>query len=76
MKPSPQSPETQFYEEHFPRLVVIATSDLHMPEDEAQSLVHDLLTAMLFRRNPPPHIESWLEGALRIAARRLAEVRT
>ena len=76
MKPSPRKPavDTQAYELHFPRLVTMATSELHIPEEEATRLVHDLLIATLFRLNPPGDLESSLNGALRSAAQRRARV--
>lgn len=78
MQPSPHdpSPDTELYELHFPRLVTMATSELRMSEDDAVTLVHGLLIATLFRVNATGDIGSWLDGALRHAARRLAEERT
>jgi len=75
MTPAPEDPsaQTQLYELHFPRMVAMATSELHLPEREAVPLVHKLLLAHLFRPNLPADVESWLNGALRTAVQRLAE---
>ena len=77
MEPTPNDlpPESQLYELHFPRLVAMAVSEFHIPEEEAELLVHDLLVAYLFRPNPPADVESWLNGALKLAAEGLDEVR-
>jgi len=69
------SVDTQAYELHFPRLVAVATSEFHIPKEEAMRLVHDLLVSSLFRLNPPGDLASSLDGALRTAAQRLAEAR-
>ena len=64
----------QFYQRQFPRLLAIAVSELQIPKRKAERLVQDLLITNLFRATPPPNIDVWLEGALRVAASRLAEV--
>jgi hypothetical protein len=69
------TPDTAFYELHFPRLVGIATSELHLAESEAITLVHEVLLSAVFRLTTTD-IEAWLDGALRSAAQRLAEVRS
>jgi len=77
MDPTPYgaSQQEQFYERYYPRLLVIAVSEFQIPEREAECLVHDLLTATLFRAAAPANMDVWLEGALKLAASRLAEVR-
>jgi len=77
MDPTPYdvAQQEQFYELHYPRLFAIAVSEFQIPEQEAERLVHDLLTTTLFRAAPPANLEMWLDGALKLAAARLAEVR-
>jgi hypothetical protein len=74
MNPSPE-PDAAFYEHHFSKLIDIATSELHIPGDEAVTLVHDVLVASICRLQTAD-IESWLRGALQSAALRLTEVRS
>ena len=76
MEPSPDDPlpQAELYERHFPRLLALAISEYHIPASRAELLVHDLLLAQLLRPNLPADVESWLNGALKTAARRLSEV--
>lgn len=76
MSLSPQElPDAAFYEHHFTRLFLIATTELHMAEDEAIALVQDLLLISIYRPATISNLESWLTGALRAAASRGNEVR-
>lgn len=70
--PSP----TPFYELHFPRLMDIAISEFHLSTGQATALVHDVLLSAVVHDKGTPDMESWLDGALRAAVRRLREVRS
>jgi DNA-directed RNA polymerase specialized sigma24 family protein len=57
------------YEAHFDHLVDIAVLQFRVPEAEAQSLAHEVFLTFLRSSQRVRDQESWLDGAMRCAAR-------
>jgi hypothetical protein len=61
---------TDFYAEHFARLVSAGESLHHLTRKEAESIAHDILVASLNRRTPPENPTEFFAGALKHAVMR------
>jgi hypothetical protein len=56
-----------FYVRHFVTLKDAAISQFHLPQDDAETLVHEILTASLCQKKRISNMTEWLSGALKAA---------
>ena len=63
------------YQAHFGHLVDIAVLQFRVPEAEAETLAHEVFLSFLLASQRVKDRRSWLDGAMRCAARNFAATR-